>query len=138
MKKIILIFLFSGLKVFAQSLNHPTIDKLEVSYKLPDVSTNDSITMVRSQNVLTLKANVDVSVIYFKILNESNNTIVYQVDYLANSSAITSPEGIVLFRKEANIIYIKSANEIPLNIYLYQITTEDSQGIVSEVYTDIK
>lgn len=129
------VLILSNIIIVAQ--NHPTIDKLEVSYKESSVLI-DTINMVRSQSVLTLKANTDVSVIHFKIINESNNTTAYQVDYLGNSPAITNPEGIVLFKKEANLIYIKSAIEIPLNAYLYQITTEDSQGIVSEIYSDFK
>lgn len=140
MKKIIsltvVIICLLQTNLFSQNNAHPTIDKLEVSYKIADGI--DTINMVRSQSEILLKSNADVTVLHFKIMNEANNSIVYQVDYSMSSPAITNAEGIVLFRKEANLIFIKSATLIPLIGYLYQITTEDSQGIVSEIYSDFK
>lgn len=138
---LIIFFLFISFSfniLNAQTSNHPTVDKLEVSYRETDIATVDTFKMVTFQSVITLKIGVDVSAIHYKIINESNNTIVYQVDYSFNSPIITNPEGIVLFRKDANVLYIMSANEISMNTYLYQITTEDSQGIVSETYSDFK
>lgn len=130
-------FLCLCFNIQAQNTEHLTIDKLEVSYKEPDIMAMDTIKMVRSQSIITLKSDTNVAVIHFKIIKETDNSVMYQVDYLMNSATITNTEGIIVFKKEGNIIYINSSSQIPLNMYLYQITTEDAQGNISEPFIEL-
>lgn len=130
-------FLCLCFNIQAQYTEHSSIDKLEVSYKEPDIMVMDTIKMVRSQSVITLKSDTNVSVIHFKIIKETDNSVMYQVDYLTNSATITNTEGVIVFKKEGNIIYINSSIEVPLNIYKYQIITENSAGILSEPFTEL-
>lgn len=137
MKSFICITLFFlYLNTQAQTINHSTINQLEVSYKDSDIIIEDTIKMVRSQSSITLKSDTNLTAIHFKIIKESNNSVIYQVDYLMSSPTVTNPNGVVLFKKEGNVIYINSSFEIPLNLYQYQITTENSQGILSEPFTE--
>ena len=138
MKRYIFLSAFLSLyfNIQAQSTDHSTIARLEVSYKEPDITMMDTLKLVRAQSVITLKSDVNVTTIHLKIIKELDNSVIYQVDQLVNSSTITKPDGTILFKKEGNTIYINSSSLIPLNLYQYQITTEDVQGTLSDIFTE--
>ena len=131
-----LFILFFSSSFFAQTAEHSTIARLEVSYKEPDITMMDTLKLVRAQSVITLKSDVNVTTIHLKIIKELDNSVIYQVDQLVNSSTITNPEGIILFKREGNVIYINSPSMMPLNLYQYYITTEDAQGQLSEPFVE--
>lgn len=134
----LLSLVFFSTFLLAQNTTHPTIESLEVSYKDPEQILVDSLRLIRSQSVIKLKDETNITILHFKIINESDNNIVYQVDYNLNSPVIANEEGVILFKKDGNLCHVSSWPEMPLKLYLYQITTENSQGEISEVYSDFK
>jgi hypothetical protein len=136
--KLTLFFLLTCFGVMSQTINHPTIAKFDVVYKESSTSQIDTIKTVRIHAFVTLTNEASVSDIYFKVRDNLNNSIVYEVTYPINSSIITNEEGIVIFKREGLDFFIVSSSELPLNYYLYEISTKDSQGVLTEVYSSLK
>lgn len=137
---IVILFAFFTLLscvVSGQNFNHPTINNLDVSYKESSVQT-DTVKKVMLKSIVSLKSSSSVSIIHFKVIETSDNSVIYHVNYAVNSNTITSSDGIVLFKKDGENYFINAASEILLKSYLFEITTEDAQGNLSEVYSVIK
>jgi len=132
----LLTFVFSN-GISQETSNTSAIQKLEVSYKEPDLPTMDSVKMVRMQSVITFENDSSIKKIHLKIVNPENSNIIYQVDYDLDSQVIKNEDNIILFKRESKICYINSSPLIPLELYQYQITTENSQGILSEVFAEL-
>lgn len=144
MKKTILIPLlficFSKTSLFSQDMPHNTINSIEVLYKsLPPVLGDNSPGIkTRATAQIFLKSDSLISKIYFKILNTTNDVLVYQVEYNLVTSPITSIDGFNLFEKIGNEISITCPNAVILKPYIFQIETEDNLGVKSEIYSAIK
>lgn len=129
----------SGLQAqINETLQYSSIESLSVEYSVTNTDIFDTLSRVVSKSIITLKSNSNVSVLHFKILNTVDQSVVYKADYSMNVSPVMSAGGIILFKKEAAVCYITSAMSMPIGMYQYQLTTEDSQGVISEVYTEFK
>jgi hypothetical protein len=139
MKKYFLLFClcFFGISSFSQNAAHPTIDKVQVSYKAittgsVSISNGRPDIKVMPEATVTLKATA--SKIYFKMMDAQNN-LLYNVNYSLSSSAITNPQGVKLFYKEGNTVHIGDANTRSLMQYKYEVYTEDSQGNATPLFS---
>ena len=144
MKPFFLIIVTSCLLPFytlAQSINHPTIEKLRVIYKPVPVCSNTLAAngapdiKVQAKMVITLKPDTTASTIYVKVISKQTNTIVYQVNYPLNSAAINGDGGTLLYKKENNTIEIYNPSVVSLKPYVYELYTEDAQGKKSDTYS---
>jgi hypothetical protein len=131
----LIVLLISVMSFFGQ--NHATVAKLTVSYKPVSTTSVSNLGDIKCtpQATITLKSNHGATKIYFKIVNPQNNAVVYQVDYLLNSSAVTDESGITLFNNLNGTIRIGYAQGITLKPYIYQIQTADSQNTMSTVFS---
>ncbi|MDO9000243.1 MAG: hypothetical protein Q7W45_10800 [Bacteroidota bacterium] len=124
--------------------SHPTISSFNVSYKsAPQPSVNTTPASfpefkVIPQATITLVSSNNVSKIYFKILNVSNDSIVYQINYLLSSPVVINNSGKKLFENVNGIIFISNGQEFGLKPYKYEITTENTQTNLSPVFSAIK
>lgn len=116
------------------------IEKLEVSYKQADFlegASTDSVIKYSPQISFQLKNGSGVSKLYCKMIDESSNAVLLDVNYLLNSVPVLDQTGKKVFYKdEQGVYHIRPANRIPLNLYLYQIVTEDSQGNQSPSFSE--
>jgi hypothetical protein len=146
MKKIVLVFIaiiiLDNSNLFSQVSNHPTIDKVKVGYKAiagtPTNTNGKPNIMVLPEATINLKSLSGVSKIYMKILNRSDNNLVYQINYSVMSSPVTNSQGVKLFYRDNLIIHIGSPDIVSLNQYLYEVVTEDSQSNQTIVYSIIQ
>jgi hypothetical protein len=123
------------------SQTQPPIEGIVVNYKsdgilLPD-SANPSAIKVLPEAIITLTTTSNVSKIYFKMIRLSDSSILYDVNYTINSSPITNSENIILFSRDNNIISLNNPNNVLLDTYSYEIRTEDSQGNLSSIFSEI-
>ena len=127
-----------GLK--AQEIDHPTIASLEVVYT-EDPKGNfvpDSVRNVRVNIHLMLRTGASASNIHLIIKDPMSDAVVYEVTYSLGSSAVINDEGITLYKKEGSGIYISSPGFVALTTYKYEVSTEDSEAVVSPVYFSIQ
>jgi hypothetical protein len=121
---------------------HPVIEKLEVAYKqAPNLSSSSNSSLkVNTQQIATIKLKTDslVSKLFFKIVNLQDKTILYDVNYAINSPTKTNADGLVLFKRENNVITITNPNPVELRLYQYELITEDEKGIKSLLYQSIQ
>ena len=138
MNKLIVITVFLFSIFFKTNLNaqNTTIKNVELSYFDSDNLNLDTIKLVKVNAIVTLNNSSDISQISYKIINGS--TVIYQVEYLINTSPIINVEGELLFKKEGDNLFINTPNEIPLNGYAIEITTKNNMGEISETYSDLK
>lgn len=132
-------FLFSKLVAQTNS-SHPTISDVKIAYKSIPQSTSNAVSTsfnmsVIPQATVTLVSNANVSKIYFKIINTSNNSVIYQANYSVNSAVVTNSSGRKLFENTNGIFFISNGQTTALNAYLFEITTEDNQQVMSPVYS---
>lgn len=132
-------------KLSAQNnLNHPTISSIKVMYKsVPQTTTvaNQALGFELKaipNATINLVGSANVSKVYFKIINAQTNVILYDVNYQINSGVILNTEGKKLFENINGVLFISPGQSISLKPYTYQITTEDSQQIMSPVYSVIQ
>ncbi len=134
-----LIILFSVTKTVAQTIDHSTIGKLEVSYKQvegAEIMGTENI-MYFPQFTVQLKNETAVSKLYLKVINETNSSVMIDVNYLLSSLPIQDQSGKVVFYKDQQGIFqITPSVQIPLNLYLFQLITEDQQGNQSEIFSE--
>lgn len=128
--------------VKAQVLSHATISDFSVSYKaaaLP-IKTSTTSPMFKGvpEAVISLKPASGVTKIYFKIMDNTTNVVIYNVSYLINSKTVTATDGSKLFENNNGVIYISSGSDFALKPYKYEITTEAKPGELSSVYSAIK
>jgi hypothetical protein len=126
---LILFFTFLTPSLFCQTINHPSIDTIEVSYMS---APNNQVT---PEAIIHFKIMDGVAKVFLKIVNPSDSNVVYSVNYDVNNLPITNSAGLVTCLKNNNIIQIIGTNPIVLQPYTYQIQTEDNQGNISINYT---
>ena len=127
-----------GLK--AQEINHPTVASFEVVYT-EDPKSNfvpDSVRRVRVNAHLTLRAGASASRIHLIIKDQVSDAVVYEATYSLGSSDIINDEGITLYKKEEDSIYISSPGFMALTTYKYEVSTEDSEAVVSPIYFSVQ
>lgn len=127
--------------ILAQTTDHPSIEKVQIDYKIITSSTAQTASVVipginvQANTMVTLKNNSDVSKIYLKIKNSIAGVVIYDVSYSAGPNPVTDASGVTLYKKENNIITIINPAAILLNPYEYELSTEDSLGNKSIIYT---
>lgn len=146
MKTVFLILAGLCLSAFtatAQILNHPVIEKVQVMYK-PDKAVSGAVHEVSSPNIkvkgttnITLKNDSKAVKIYLKIKDKQTQALVYEVNYVISSSDIFD-QGMILYKKQGNVLSITNPATIALKPYVYELYTEDAAGGKSNVYTIIQ
>lgn len=139
---------FLNLNVKAQPsnlpINHATIDSVSALYKpvqsAVDASQNSGIPEIKviSETIISLKSNGAVSKVYLKIFDKLHATELYAINYSTNSAIVKNAEGLVLFFNDGNNVHVTCPNVRLLDLYTYDITTEDASGKLSEVYSVTK
>lgn len=128
-------------KIMSQTVTPISISSIEVNYKLSNplgADTNATpLVNVLPEATINLSSTTNISKIYFKIINPTDNSVLYNVNYDINSSTITNSEGLTLFLRNNAIIYINSPNSLSLTAYSYEIITEDTQGNLSTPFSEI-
>ncbi|MGZ3884389.1 MAG: hypothetical protein ACXVPQ_11015 [Bacteroidia bacterium] len=128
----------------AQTPNHPTVEKIKVGYKpvpgsaLTNTTAGKPDIKVFPDVSITLKNTGTVSKVYLKILNKTDNSTIYQINYSLSSQAVTDAQGLKLFYRDNAIVHIGDPNAMSLDTYKYQVITEDAQGHQSVEYTAIQ
>lgn len=139
---LITIFFFTAQLASGQVQDHPTVEKIKVMYK----ATNEATTItsgkpnikVKANATVTLKTTTSVTKLYFKILNKTSGTVVYQVDYNLNASPVTDSLGQKLFGRDGLVVCIGDPSSILLDTYSYELITEDAQGNQTAAFTTIQ
>jgi hypothetical protein len=127
----------------AQTINHPVLEKVQVSYKPVKTASPASVaTAAPSIKVtgtvnVTLKAGYDAAKIYLKIKDKQTQVTVYEVNYMINSADVND-HGIIVYKKQDNILYITNPAVVTLKPYVYELYTEDGAGNQSVVYSIIQ
>lgn len=145
MKTILLILAGLYLSAFtatAQSLNHPVIEKVQVMYKPNKAVTASEKTSspeikVNGTTHVTLKSGAEAAKVYLKIKDKQTQAVIYEVNYVINSSDVTD-QGVILYRKQGNVLAISNPTTVTLKPYVYELYTEDAAGGKSSVYTIIQ
>jgi hypothetical protein len=136
---LIALCLIAVVKLNAQN-NHPTINKLQVSYKaVPQSTATAGLADIKCipQATITLQPNSNVSKIYFTMLNPQTNAVEFQVNYSLSASPVIN-SGVKLFEVTNGVVYLSSGQTVSLKPFLYQIQTSDSQNNLTTVYTVTK
>lgn len=135
---LIVLALSVAIKINAQT--HSTISGLGVSYK-PAATANGGANLsdlkCSPQATVALKSNSGASKIYIKILNAEDSSVVFQTNYSFSASPVVI-NGVKLFEKAGDTVYINCEQLLTLKPYIYQIQTADSQNNLTEVYSDTK
>ena len=140
--KIFFLVCMSG-KVVSQTVTPSGINSIEVNYKLSNELTPDTnatagpLIKVLPETTINLISTANISKIYFKIIDRSDNSVLYSVNYNITSSAITNDDGITLFLRDSNVVHINSPNSLTLTTYSYELITEDTQGNLSTPFSEI-
>lgn len=146
MKTVLLILAGLYLSAFtatAQILNHPVIEKVQVMYK-PNktITTSGQATSspeikVNGTTNVTLKNGSEAVKVYLKIKDKQTQAVVYDVNYVINSSDV-SDQGVILYKKQGNVLSITNPAIVTLKPYVYELYTEDAAGSKSSIYTIIQ
>lgn len=136
MKTNLLILLFILLQLnYLKSQSHSTINEVKVGYK-PVTSTNSvnptSFMQCAPVATITLKSNINPSKIYLKILDKTDNTVIYDINYLLNQEPVYNQTGDILFKKEGSVVIIRANTIVGLKPYKYELATENDSNIKSE------
>ena len=86
-----LLFLCIAFEIHAQQ-SHPTINNVEVAYKSnPSTGTAVNLSSIKAvpQATISLNASAGTSKIYFKILDNVTNAVLYQVNYSISSASVS-------------------------------------------------
>ncbi|MCA6435098.1 MAG: hypothetical protein ACK5QC_01905 [Bacteroidota bacterium] len=141
MKKLIYLVLITiAVKTSAKAQNtnsHPTIDSVKVKYSSASNADIGSLTGIPTATI-TLKNAINASKIYLKIVDKTNNNIVYQINYNLTSPTIINNQQKLLFEKSNNKVYISNGLPLPLKPYAFEIKTEDSQNIQTQIFSIIQ
>lgn len=129
-------------RIYSQSnTNHPTISSAKVAYKSAPQATNNLVVNTTGFNIniipqatVNLVPGANVSIIYFKIIDPTSNAIMYQASYPVNSPTILNNLGVKLFENTSGNIFISNGQSLSLKPYLFQITTEDNQQNMSQIF----
>ncbi len=133
----------SACTAVAQSLNHPVIEKVQVIYK-PVKSAPDSVQGPASPNIsvngtthISLRSGNNAAKVYLRIKDKQNQALIYDVNYPVSPSDV-SDHGVILYKREGNIISITNPSVVSLKPYVYELYTEDAAGHKSSIYTIIQ
>jgi hypothetical protein len=131
-----------GVSLLAQENQHPTIDSLVVNYSSVDgnvntISNGIPTIKVKAEATFKIKAIEEVAKISFKMIDNVNYSVIYEVNYLLSQAPLTE-NGVTLFSKQDSVVKIANPSIVTLNIYKYEISTEDFEGESSVVFTTLK
>jgi len=143
-----ILFILAGLYLSAftasaQNINHPVIEKVQALYK-PDKSVSGSVHEAGSPNIkvkgtvsITLKSGYEADKLYLKIRDNQTQALVYDVNYTISSADVTD-QGVLLYKKQGNVLTVTNPAIVTLKPYIYELYTEDAAGNKSSVYTIIQ
>lgn len=145
MKKLLLLLAGLTLSAFtatAQMINHPVIEKVQVMYKPNKAATasgqaSSPEMKVNGTTQVTLISGSDAVKVYLKIKDKKTQALVYDVNYTINSADV-SDQGVMLYKKQGNMLSITNPATVTLKPYVYEVYTEDAAGSKSSVYTIIQ
>lgn len=124
----------------SQTQSHPTIESVSVNYKQPLVQTDDtpgSESKVFPETTIKLVSTDNISKVHLKIINFLDNSLIYDVNYSINSENVLDNSGKMLFSKTGSTFYINGSTALPLKTYFYELRTEDNQGNLSPIFSEI-
>lgn len=131
--------MYLSMDSFSQS--HETIEHLDVNYRLPGLfvgdTTDSGIIKALPEATITFYSLENVSKIYLKIVRPSDQATIYEVNYGTNSSEVTGNNGMILYSKVSLTVRINSPATQSLIPYVYELRTEDNEGKLSEVFSEI-
>lgn len=145
MKKLmlLLLFLLPGLSVKLMSQNnsnHPSISSVSVRYKAAPQGTVNSVLNIQAvpEATVSLVANSGATKIYFKIIDNTSNTVVYQVNYSLSSGTVTNGQGKKLFENSNGVLFISNGSPVTLKPYKFELYTENAQSVATPVFSVIQ
>lgn len=125
------------------SLNapHPTINSASVSYKLAgsapqnNQQENKPRFLAIPQITVNIKPDLGTERIYLKIIDPDDKSVIYQVDYSVNSTAVTNNSGLKLFDKQNQSIFLSSGEPLVLKPYICELRTKNNGTELSTVFS---
>jgi hypothetical protein len=119
----------------AQVSNHPSIKKMEVSYSpVASANTSSPEISVKWTAAITLQTGFNAAKIILTVKDEQTLAVIYQVNYTIASADVMN-NGIVLYKKDGDTLYITNPASIPLKPYIYELYTEDVSETKSIIYS---
>lgn len=142
------LFLMAGLCLLAspaaaQAPPHPVIENLKVIYKpVKEAVPSGTLAItpgikVKGTAVISLKEGFDAAKIVIRILERQSKAVVYQVTYVINAPEVRE-QGLLLYKKEGNVVSITNPGTVSLKPYVYEVYTEDEGATKSSVYSIIQ
>lgn len=114
--------------VLLKAQTNSAINKVEVSYM--SAANNQVIPEI----TIYFKNLNDISKVFLKIKDLSNNEIKYDVNYNLNDLPILNSKGQAICFKKDLFIQLLGNTPLALQGYIYEIQTENAQGIISPNY----
>lgn len=101
---------------------------------------NQDVSTVKAYSEITLDfiSLANVEKINIRIIDGTNQSNLFNLGYQLSSSKITSEDGLVLFERDGNKVFVSSPNPMPITPYRYEIETEDQNQNVSLIFSEIK
>lgn len=137
MKKLVFLFVIAyaiNSDLNAQTItNHPTIDSVDVKYTSSGTMNIGNISGIPLVT-FTLKDLNNISKVYLKIKDKSNNNIIYQVNYNINNPIVVNNQQKLMFERSNNKVFISTGSLLQLKPYEYELKTENAQNVQSQVF----
>lgn len=132
---LLLILAFSA--CYSQS-NHPTVEGIKANCKSVQ-SGNQNLSDIKCipQATITLKTTNNIKKIHLKLKDLQSNAQVYEANYLLTQSVQTNTAGYKQFENQSGVIFISPGELMTLKPMKYEIQTEDNQGNLSTVYSEV-
>lgn len=143
MKKSVLIFLILlAVNVLksqtAPLLVHETISNAEVIYQNNSSVTTGTVIMVVPSITLSLKADSNLVKINFRLYDNDTKTLLHQGIYEISQAPVNNNSGQLLFTYSNLMVKLSNGEPLLLKPYLFEFSTENSAGEISEPYSVIK
>lgn len=135
-KVIFALFLLSTSVAFSQT--HPTISTVQVKYKASQTSNSSLNFQTIPEATILLNNGSGATKIFFQIVDQSTNTILYDVNYNLNSPVVNDNLGHKMFEHSNNEVFISSGQILTLKPYLYKIYTQDNQSNSSTIFSIVQ
>lgn len=120
-----------GVAFCSKAQTSQPVDTIKVAY----MDINDPQGFVLSEATVHLSTTSGVSKVYFKIINPTDSSVVYDVNYAMSASLVTDASGLPLCLIDGTSVQVINPNPLPLQAYTYQVQTEDANGNKSTAYT---
>lgn len=134
---LLVVFTLLSLSTIAQT--HPTIESVSVNYRIPAIvdTSNSGSMKVLLEATIKLFSTDSISKIHCKVVDVTSHNIVYEIHYSINNGDIIGDDGKILFSKSNTTLYVNGTTILPLEAYSYELTTEDREGNLSSIFSEI-